>query len=173
MELMAGDRSILVSSMELTESCTEKAQYLRPFQTPISYVSYDYNHYLCIIVPFVCNAGDKYTSFSLGSLYATFALSAAAMILCVIIAPLLFLNSYQTVTTWWKGPPILYLLSFITGKAINNRFSFCMTACYRNLILFLSSSNFCACIYSCSRNGGSGNIFGLLPLGSELRRDFY
>ena len=60
--------------------------------------------------------GDKYTSFSLGSLYATFALSAAAMVLCVIIAPLLFLNSYQTVTTWWKGPPMLYLLSFITGE---------------------------------------------------------
>ena len=40
MALMAGARSILVSSMELTESGTEKPQYLRIFQTPISYVSH-------------------------------------------------------------------------------------------------------------------------------------
>ena len=40
MVLMAGARSTLVSSMELTESGTEKAQYLRTFQTPISYVSH-------------------------------------------------------------------------------------------------------------------------------------
>jgi hypothetical protein len=77
------------------------------------------------------NVGDKYTSFSLGSLYATFALSAAAMILCVVIAPLLFLNSYQTVTTWWKGPPMVYLLSFITGK--NYRFAQCQIL--HNIIL--------------------------------------
>ena len=76
-----------------------------------------YNHHLYMyIIIMCCNVGDKYTSFSLGSLYATFGLSAAAMILCLLIAPLLFLNSYQTVTTWWKGPPMLYILSFITGK---------------------------------------------------------
>ena len=117
MELMVEDQLILVFSMELIGSCTEKAQYQRPFQIPTSYVRHTYNHHLYMyIIIMCCNVGDKYTSFSLGSLYATFGLSAAAMILCLLIAPLLFLNSYQTVTTWWKGPPMLYILSFITGK---------------------------------------------------------
>ena len=60
-------------------------------------------------------AANKYTSFSLARIYTTFAFSLLAMIFCVILGPLLFLNSYQTVTTWWKGPPMLYILSFITG----------------------------------------------------------
>lgn len=109
------------------------------------------------------NVGDKFT-FSLGSLYATFALSAAAMVLCVIIAPLLFLNSYQTVTTWWKGPPMLYLLSFITGKLKLQMVLAVLLTNYRYLLF---------CTRSCPRNGGSGNIFGLLYLGFELGNDLY
>lgn len=57
---------------------------------------------------------NQYTSFSLARILATFALSGAAMLLCVLLGPLLFLNSYQTVTTWWKGPPMLYIISFLS-----------------------------------------------------------
>ena len=40
------------------------------------------------------------------------------MLLCIATIVITFLNSYQTVTTWWKGPPMMYILSLSTGELI-------------------------------------------------------
>jgi len=62
------------------------------------------------------SAVDKYFQFSLHKVYATFVFSVVAMLLCIPTITITFLNSYQTVTTWWKGPPMMYILSFCTGE---------------------------------------------------------
>ena len=59
---------------------------------------------------------DRYLQFSLNKVYTTFAFSVVAMLLCIPTIAITFLNSYQTVTTWWKGPPMMYILSFSTGE---------------------------------------------------------
>jgi len=61
------------------------------------------------------SAVDKYFQFSLHKVYATFFFSVVAMLLCIPTIAITFLNSYQTVTTWWKGPPMMYILSFCTA----------------------------------------------------------
>lgn len=51
--------------------------------------------------------------FNLNRVYAAFAFIILAGLFCVLLIVATFLNSYQTVSTWWKGPPIMYLLSFL------------------------------------------------------------
>lgn len=51
----------------------------------------------------------------LSRIYATFAFDIIAIALCVVTIPLTLLNSYQTVTTWWKGPPMMYMFALFTS----------------------------------------------------------
>ena len=53
--------------------------------------------------------------FNLNRVYAAVAFIILAGLFCVLLIVATFLNSYQTVSTWWKGPPIMYLLSFLIG----------------------------------------------------------
>ncbi len=38
------------------------------------------------------------------------------MLLCLALIAVTFINSYQTVTTWWKGPSMMYILSVLTSE---------------------------------------------------------
>ncbi len=59
---------------------------------------------------------ERYTDILISRLYATFAFSLIAMLLCLALIAVTFVNSYQTVTTWWKGPSMMYILSVLTSE---------------------------------------------------------
>lgn len=47
----------------------------------------------------------------------TFALSMLAIVLCILNIAVTLLNSYQSVTTWWRGPTMMYLLSLFASES--------------------------------------------------------
>lgn len=48
--------------------------------------------------------------------HAAFGLSMVAILVCLLNIAITLLNSYQSVTTWWKGPSMMYLLSFLASE---------------------------------------------------------
>ena len=55
----------------------------------------------------------------LGRFNAAFGLSAAAILVSLLNLGITLLNSYQSVTTWWKGPSMMYLLSLFASNISN------------------------------------------------------
>lgn len=51
----------------------------------------------------------------LARIHATFAFSMLSIIISLLNIGISLLNSYQSITSWWKGPTMMYLLSLISG----------------------------------------------------------
>lgn len=60
-------------------------------------------------------ADEKFSNIYLIRFYGSVGFSIMAMIISLVGVLVTLVNSYQTVTTWWKGPPMIYTLSFIAG----------------------------------------------------------
>ncbi|XP_064388808.1 uncharacterized protein LOC135336864 [Halichondria panicea] len=74
---------------------------------------------------------ERYTNILISRLYATFAFSLIAMLFCLALIAVTFINSYQTVTTWWKGPSMMYILSVLTSLS-----AFTATALFADFYLW-------------------------------------
>ena len=49
-------------------------------------------------------------------IYFTLLCAVIAISLCIAAASFTFVNTYQVVEQWWKGPATVYVLSFLISK---------------------------------------------------------
>lgn len=62
-----------------------------------------------------CVADDVYENEDIIGIYATTVAIGLTILLCVVTAGLAFFNTFGAYTSWIYGPPVLYLLTLISG----------------------------------------------------------
>ena len=73
--------------------------------------------FVCDIKTVSSSLVDRLPLSYLARFHAAFGLSMVAILICLLNVAVTLVNSYQSVTTWWRGPTMMYLLSLLASKA--------------------------------------------------------
>ena len=57
---------------------------------------------------------------NLTALYVIVICTVLAVILCVAAMAFEFVNAYQVVKEWWRGPATIYIISIATGMVLEH-----------------------------------------------------
>ena len=88
-----------------------------------------------------CFTDNVYKDEDIIGVYTTTVAVGLTIVLCVITAGFAFFNTFGAYTSWLYGPPMLYVLAFISGL--------CYIFYIRTLMIFVCSFHGCTLAGNC------------------------